>query len=200
MILKDFLDLYRNNHLKVFYRTGALEVWKNSPENTCDGVILVKSQAAGLQLFKKRLRCRYFPMNIYVITEAVSQRCFVKKVFLEISQNSQVFPCEFFKIFRNTIFYRTPLLATSVIIRDKFSQNTQRSDSEPYQTFKMERSENNYWSSAVNYFCIFTYFSGTYTWKFLILKESFLSKTGTNMLMNENYIFLGTRQGEYLEL
>ena len=130
MILKDFLDLYRKNHSKVFCRTGALEVWKNSPENTCDEVILVKSQAAGLQLFKKRLRCRYyFPMNICNNESSLSE-VFVKKVFLEISQNSQ-FSCQFCKIFQDTIFYRTPLLATSVIIRDKFSQNTQRSDSEP---------------------------------------------------------------------
>ena len=97
MILKDFLDLYRKNHSKVFCRTGALEVWKNSPENTCDEVILVKSQAAGLQLFKKRLRCRYyFPMNIYNNESSLSE-VFCKKgvfrnfakftVFLSILQN-----------------------------------------------------------------------------------------------------------------
>ena len=74
-------------------------------------------------------------------TEAVAQRCSVKKLFLEISQNSyqntcvrisfliklqastcnfikkeslaQVFPCEFCEIFKNTYFYITPLVAAS---------------------------------------------------------------------------------------
>ena len=61
-------------------------------------------------------------------TEAIVQRCYVKKVFLEISQNSQentcarvsfliklaqVFSCEFCEISKNTFFQRTPLVATS---------------------------------------------------------------------------------------
>ena len=65
-------------------------------------------------------------------SEAVVQRCFVKEIFLEISQNSQennfakvsffnkvketlaqVFSCEFCEISKNTFFYRTPLMATS---------------------------------------------------------------------------------------
>ena len=63
--------------------------------------------------------------------EAVIQRCSVKKVFLEISQNSQentcarvfffikketlaqVFSCEFCEISKNTFYYRTPLLVAS---------------------------------------------------------------------------------------
>ena len=60
---------------------------------------------------------------------AVVQRCFVKKVFLEFSQNSQenacarvsfliklqaqVFSCEFYKISKNIFFHRTPLVAAS---------------------------------------------------------------------------------------
>ena len=63
-------------------------------------------------------------------SEAVAQRCSVKKVFLEISKNSQentcascnfikketltqVFSCEFFEISKNSFFYRTPLVAAS---------------------------------------------------------------------------------------
>ena len=71
--------------------------------------------------------------------EAVVLRCSVKKVLLEISQNSQentcardsflinlhlnfiekeslaqVFSCEFCEISKNTFFYRTPLVAASV--------------------------------------------------------------------------------------
>ena len=66
--------------------------------------------------------------------EAVIQRCSVKKVFLEISQNSrentcarvsflinsikketlaQVFSCKFCEISKNTFFHRTPLVAAS---------------------------------------------------------------------------------------
>ena len=47
--------------------------------------------------------------------KTVVQRCSVKKVSLEISQTSQentlaqLFSCEFFKIFKNTFFNRTPL-------------------------------------------------------------------------------------------
>ena len=63
--------------------------------------------------------------------EAVDQRCSVKKVFLEISQNSQkntciffnketlaqVFSCEFCEISKNTFSYRTPLVAASEILK-----------------------------------------------------------------------------------
>ena len=76
--------------------------------------------------------------------KAVTQRCSVKKVFLEISQNSQentcarvsllinlqaevcnfikkdtlalVFSSEFCKISKNTLYYKTPLVAASVNI------------------------------------------------------------------------------------
>ena len=78
------------------------------------------------------------------ITEAVVRRCSVKKVLLEISQNSeesactrvsffnkvaglacnfikkeslaQVFFCEFYEISKNNFFYRTPPVAASKII------------------------------------------------------------------------------------
>ena len=52
--------------------------------------------------------------------KAVVQRCSVKKVFLEISQNSQentysqVFSCEFCVISKNTFFHRTPPVAASL--------------------------------------------------------------------------------------
>ena len=76
------------------------------------------------------------------ITEAVARKCSVKKVFLEISQNSQentcvrvsffnkvagaysfikketlaqVFSCEFCEISKKTFSYRTPLVAPSDI-------------------------------------------------------------------------------------
>ena len=83
-----------------------------------------------------------------MMTEAVVRRCSVKKVFLEISQNSQentrarrisflikflkirlffknktlarVFSCEFCEISKNTFYYRTPLVAASVMIKHAF--------------------------------------------------------------------------------
>ena len=74
------------------------------------------------------------------MTEAVSQSCSVKKVFLEILQNSQgntcvrasacnfikkenvtqVFSCEFGEISNNTLFYRTPPVAASVMSNVKW--------------------------------------------------------------------------------
>ena len=70
------------------------------------------------------------------VTEAVTQRYSVKKVFLEILENSrentcaracnfikgdtlpQVFSCEFCKISKNTFFYKTTLVAASAISFD----------------------------------------------------------------------------------
>ena len=51
-------------------------------------------------------------MALYA-SEAVAQRCSVKKVFLEISENSQENTCEFSEISKNTFFYRTLPLAAS---------------------------------------------------------------------------------------
>ena len=76
--------------------------------------------------------------NVVFSSAAVVQRCSVKKVLLEISQNSQenpcarvsfliklqawglketlalVFSCEFCEISKNTFFYKTPPVAASV--------------------------------------------------------------------------------------
>ena len=55
-------------------------------------------------------------------TEAVAQTCSVKKMFLEISQNSQentcprFSSCEFCEVSKNTFFYRTPLVAASSLL------------------------------------------------------------------------------------
>ena len=47
-------------------------------------------------------------------TGAVIRTCSVKKVFSEISQNLNENTCEFCEISKNTIFYRTPLVAAFV--------------------------------------------------------------------------------------
>ena len=66
--------------------------------------------------------------NVKNLTAAVAQRCSVKKVFLEISQNSQentsarvsflikLFSCEFCEISKNTFSCRTPLVAASEFV------------------------------------------------------------------------------------
>ena len=74
--------------------------------------------------------CGLFNSSLYV--EAVVRRCSVKKLLIEILQNSQentcarvsfslkeetlaqMLSCEFCKISKNTFYYRTPLLAASV--------------------------------------------------------------------------------------
>ena len=53
--------------------------------------------------------CDPTPWNL----KAIIQTCSVKKAFLEISQNSQVFSCEFCEFSKNTFFDRTHLVATS---------------------------------------------------------------------------------------
>ena len=74
-----------------------------------------------------------------IISEAVARSCSVKKVFLKISQNSHentydrvffnkkrlalVFSCEFCENFKNTYFYRTPLVAVSGISMIQYSRN-----------------------------------------------------------------------------
>ena len=75
----------------------------------------------------------YQYQTVQRFTEAVAQMCSVKKVFLEISQNSQenicvraikretlaqVFSCEFCEISINNFFYRAPLVASSGFIRE----------------------------------------------------------------------------------
>ena len=58
------------------------------------------------------------------MSEAVARRCLVKKLLLKISPETwnfikketlaQVFSSEFCKVFKNTFFYRTLLVAASV--------------------------------------------------------------------------------------
>ena len=76
-------------------------------------------------------------ISINIFAEAVARRCSVKKVFLEISQNSlestctrvpflmnvikketlaQVFSCEFCKISKSTFSYKTPTVTASLFV------------------------------------------------------------------------------------
>ena len=59
--------------------------------------------------------CKFRDCYILHKKKAVVRRCYVKKVFLKISKETlgEVFSCEFCEIFKNTFFYRTPLVAAS---------------------------------------------------------------------------------------
>ena len=82
--------------------------------------VLKKECVILIVLLKTLLLCF---RHIKKISEAVVQKCSVKKVFLEISPQAcnfikkgalvQVFSCEFCKISQNTFSYRTPLVAAS---------------------------------------------------------------------------------------
>ena len=54
------------------------------------------------------LRLTGIPINncdFPLFTEVLVRRCSVKKAFLKMSQNSQVFSCEFCETFKNTFFF-----------------------------------------------------------------------------------------------
>ena len=86
-----------------------------------------------------------------IFTEAVATRRSVKKVFLEISQNSQentlacnfvkkealaqVFSCEFCEISKNTFSYRTPPVAVSVFNNTYFEDQKWTTASVTYHNF-----------------------------------------------------------------
>ena len=74
------------------------------------------------QMFqRKKLICKeIFVCGSYnSISEAVAETCSVKKVFLGISQNSQVFSCEFCEISKNIFYYRIPPVAASGIYENQ---------------------------------------------------------------------------------
>ena len=59
----------------------------------------------------------FFKRNTFIQGEAIAQTCSVKKVFLEISQNSQENTCarvSFLIKLQAPFFHRTPLVAASV--------------------------------------------------------------------------------------
>ena len=109
--------------------TKLLSIHPDNSRNKMSNACLALCQISMMKLFEN-LRC-----CMTVVLEAVIRRCSVKKVFLKISQNSQentcatvpfffqtcifikketlthVFCCKFCDIFKNTFFYRTPLVA-----------------------------------------------------------------------------------------
>ena len=65
------------------------------------------------------MRCMMFLIRSHRKSEAVVQRCSVKKLpetcnFIKKETLAQVFSCEFCEISKNTFVYRTPLVAASV--------------------------------------------------------------------------------------
>ena len=120
------ISIFRSSRPEVFYKDGVLKKTR-----------------------KIHRKIRYFTSLYYKflnrrhISKAVAQRCSVKKIFLEISQNSQedicakvsfliklqvqacnlikkdtlaqAFSCEFCEISKNTYFHRAPLVVASDI-------------------------------------------------------------------------------------
>ena len=90
----------------------------------------VKTDYLIWNVFMKNIFPVFHWVLIELFLEAVARRCSVKKVFLEISQNSlektsarvsfliklKVFFCEFCEISKNTFFHRTLLVAASVFL------------------------------------------------------------------------------------
>ena len=81
----------------MFYEKGVLKNFeKFTKKHLC--VSLLFNKVAGLRpatLLKNRPYLRCFPVNFskFLRTEAVVRRCSIKKVFSEISQNSQENTC-----------------------------------------------------------------------------------------------------------
>ena len=99
-----------------------------------NAVAMLISQCLTLLTILKHVENWYWhSWSSYKVWEAVIQRCSVKKVFLKISQNSEenicarvsfliklqtwglAFSSEFWKIFKNIFFYRTPLVTASKV-------------------------------------------------------------------------------------
>ena len=114
-----------------------------------------------------------------MITEAVVQRCSVKKVFFKISQNSQentctrvsfltklqawnfikketlaqVFSCEFCEISINTFSYRTPLMNASVIRKLRRNEIwkliSSKQKMRAFQLIRISFFSNEYWKVPI---------------------------------------------------
>ena len=133
-----------SNRSEVFFKEVFLKISQNSQENICVEVFFNKvadAQALHLEKLtiifirkrKKALPETHSPYDQFEKSEANHQRCSLKKVFLEISQNpqektctrdcfliklqanfinkeslAQVFSCEFCEISKSTFFYITP--------------------------------------------------------------------------------------------
>ena len=78
---------------------------------------LLNSFSIFVYIFGFVVKIYHYHKFILSFLEVVVRRCSVKKslFFNKVAGLAQVFSCEFCEIFRNTIFYRTPLVADSVL-------------------------------------------------------------------------------------
>ena len=129
---------FRNSHQMCSVKKGFLRNFaKLTGKHRCQSLIFNRTTGLACHLWATATIVFWTLWNIYdrdffcgsssqlsSLTEAVFQRCSVKKDGLikldKIHRKTpvpealtQVFPCEFFKIFKNTYCYRTPLVATS---------------------------------------------------------------------------------------
>ena len=132
----------KSDHFILLFKSRSEE---NSVKKSCEKLpVNMKYDDLMLNALFLAKSCAFiqaFNQHVTRRTEAVTQKCFVKKPFLKISQNSkestyarvsfliklqpetcnfikkeilaQVFSCEFCEIFNNTFFYRTPPVAAT---------------------------------------------------------------------------------------
>ena len=124
------------DHVYLSPSTFAPEIKIDLNKNPNEAVVhllhRIKNQGSDeMKPFQFDHRCGSFRVVIQRKRETVTQRCSIKKVFLEISENSQenifvivsflikketlaqVFSCEFFEISKNTFSFRIPPVTAS---------------------------------------------------------------------------------------
>ena len=121
----------------MFFKIGVLKnfcnIHRETPVNACNFIKNWIWHSCFPVTSTKFLRKTFFKEHLRLGERAVVQRCSVKKVFLEISQNLQentctrpetcnlikkgalvqVFSCKFCKVSKDTFLHRTPLVAVS---------------------------------------------------------------------------------------
>ena len=112
-LCRQYLQLGTNEN-RLMYTTKPLFLDKTNHQTRSYFQKKTKWQLAIVKLLKQSIVIS----QMWSSPEAVAQMCSVKKMFLEISQNSQentcarVF-CDFCEISKSTFFYRTPSVASS---------------------------------------------------------------------------------------
>ena len=105
--------------VQLFHYVGTWH-WKGVRIRSFHGLNVGKYGTEKLWMQKYFAQCNPFALN----SEAVVRKCSVEKVFLKVLQNSQgntcargIFLWSFFKVSKNTFFYRTHPVAASVNFR-----------------------------------------------------------------------------------
>ena len=95
-------------------------------KNNCERLLLTCANNLFCGFFSQK---KYVTLFSKVIPKAVTRRCFVKTVvqklrpatLLKKETLAQVFSCEFWEVFKNPFFYKTPPIAASAIDLRRFA-------------------------------------------------------------------------------